>query len=436
MFSFTLFERGEGSNLLRVQTDNFDQPFDLNEGARLDLGSTAKLRTLVTYLELVADLHRRWHAMPAEELAALQLSRRDPLSRWARDHLAQSQDRSLAAMLDAAMERTYSANPAEGFFTGGGLHRFDNFDRDDDRRTMSVREALTRSVNLVFIRLMRDVVHHVMARSEGESAALIDDESDPRRQDYLARFADKEGRQFVARFHRQFAGKTAQDAEDLLLRSARPSPTRLAAAFYALRARSGPARAGGLHPGAAAERRAEPGRAGGAARQVRAGPLVAGRPRLPRRRAPAGPVGGRAPARASRGHAGRGARGQRHAAAGGLRVVVQDAPEGRPGRTHPRPARSRGLCRDPQVVAAPGLPVRDADALVRECARRLGRPAGGAGRTDGHHRQPGHRAADDAGVGTAVRARHAVRDASGLSTHGSRPSVCSSPRWPTPCGAR
>ena len=80
MYSFTLFERGEHSNLLRVQTDNFDQPFDLNEGARLDLGSTAKLRTLVTYLELVAELHQRWSALPAEQLAALKISRRDPLA--------------------------------------------------------------------------------------------------------------------------------------------------------------------------------------------------------------------------------------------------------------------------------------------------------------------------------------------------------------------
>ena len=48
-FSFTLFERSNGANLLRVQTDNVDRPFDLNEGARLDLGSTAKFRTLVTY---------------------------------------------------------------------------------------------------------------------------------------------------------------------------------------------------------------------------------------------------------------------------------------------------------------------------------------------------------------------------------------------------
>ncbi len=245
MFSFTLFERGQHSNLLRVQTDNFDQPFDLNEGARLDLGSTAKLRTLVTYLELVAELHRRWSGLSAGELAALQISQRDPLGRWARDHLARASDRSLAAMLGAAMERSYSASPHESFFTGGGLHRFENFDAEDDRRTMTVREALTRSVNLVFIRLMRDVVHHVMARSEGESAALIDDPSDQRRQEYLARFADMEGRQFVARFHRKYAGKSAREAEDLLVRSARPTPTRLAAAYY------------GLEPDAAVDRLGE-----------------------------------------------------------------------------------------------------------------------------------------------------------------------------------
>ena len=242
VFSFTLFERGEHSNLLRVQTDNFDQPFDLNEGARLDLGSTAKLRTLVTYLELVAELHGRWGGLSDEQLAALSISPRDPLGLWARDHFARSTDKGLVAMLDAAMQRNYSASPAEGFFTGGGLHHFENFEPQDNHRSMSVREALTRSVNLVFIRLMRDVVHHLMARSEGESAALLEDPSDPRRRDYLARFADKEGREFIARFYRKYAGKSAQDAEDLLLRNARPTAARLAATFY------------GLEPDAAADR--------------------------------------------------------------------------------------------------------------------------------------------------------------------------------------
>lgn len=236
-FSFTLFERGERSNLLRAQTDNLDQPFDLNEGARLDLGSTSKLRTLITYLELVAELHGRYGGLSSEDLAALKISPRDPLSRWARDHFARlgkAGDRSLSATLDAAMQRSYSASPAEGFFTGGGLHHFENFEPEDNRRTMTVREALTRSVNLVFIRLMRDIVHHVMARSEGESAALIDDAKNPQRQQYLARFADKEGREFIARFHRKYAGKSAQDIESRLVAGSRASPTRLAAALFAL----------------------------------------------------------------------------------------------------------------------------------------------------------------------------------------------------------
>ncbi len=240
-FSFTLFERSEGANLLRVQTDNLDQPFDLNEGARLDLGSTAKLRTLITYLEQVAALHERWGEMDSPQLAALDLADHDPIGRWARDHLAESSDRSLPAMLDAALQRTYSANPEEGFFTGGGLHHFDNFDPEDNVRTLTVREAFTRSVNLVFIRLMRDVVRHVMADREDMNAALLGERGDPARQALLARFADKEGRTFIVRFYKQFNGKTPQEVEDALLQGVRPTPSRLASLFYGLEPEAGEA---------------------------------------------------------------------------------------------------------------------------------------------------------------------------------------------------
>ncbi|MEO7245983.1 MAG: glycosyl transferase family 51, partial [Rubrivivax sp.] len=233
-YSFTLYERGEHANLLRVQTDNFDQPFDINEGARLDLGSTSKLRTLVTYLEMVAELHTRWGALAADELAALHVGRNDAIGAWARDYLAKAEDKGLGPMLGQAMERVYSANTAEGFLTGGGLHHFDNFDKIDDGRNMTVREALRRSVNLPFIRLMRDLVRHVNARSESESAALLDDSSDPRRREYLARFADKEGREFLAGFHRKYAGKSAAEIDTLLVQSARPTPARLAATLYGL----------------------------------------------------------------------------------------------------------------------------------------------------------------------------------------------------------
>lgn len=218
VFSVSLYERGERANLLRVQADSGDQPFDINEGAKLDLGSTAKLRTLVTYLELVADLHQRWSALDAEALRALPVHERDNLGRWAREYLAQASDRSLSAMTEAAMDRRYSASPGEAFRTGGGLHTFVNFDRDHDNRVMTLREAMRHSVNLVFIRLMRDIVYRHMHAEPDDSLAQRGE-----RRRLLARFADLEGRAYITRFYRQYRPKggakpdqlPAADAESL-----------------------------------------------------------------------------------------------------------------------------------------------------------------------------------------------------------------------------
>jgi len=234
VFSFTLFERTAGANLLRVQTDNVDQPFDLNEGARLDLGSTAKFRTLVTYLELIAELHAKWSALPPEALAAQPVYPKDKIAQWARDYLLQAPGSSLKTMLDAAMERSYSGNPGETFFTGSGAHHFENFEHEEDSRMFTVREALKHSVNLAFIRLMRDVVHHVMSQSAQANEAMLEDRDDPARKEYLSRFADKEGREFLVRFYRKYQGKHATEAEDLLLQSHKHTPARLAAAFFEL----------------------------------------------------------------------------------------------------------------------------------------------------------------------------------------------------------
>ena len=49
-------------------------------------------------------------------------------------------------MLDAAMQRKYSANPGEAFFTGRGMHVFANFDKTHNRRIMPVaKPSATRS---------------------------------------------------------------------------------------------------------------------------------------------------------------------------------------------------------------------------------------------------------------------------------------------------
>ena len=231
VYSFTLIERGESANYLRIQTDNYDQPLDINEGAKLDLGSTAKLRTLVTYMDIVDQLHQRMAPLSAAELRKLVIDPKDRMSLWGVEYfggLKASADRGLPAMLAAAMERKYSAGPGEGFFTGGGLHYFGNFSKLDDRKIMTVREALRSSTNLVFVRLMRDVVRYYMFQLPGSSAALLADANDPRRAEYLARFADREGREFLGKFFNKYKGKTAAEAEKVLLASFRPTPTRLA----------------------------------------------------------------------------------------------------------------------------------------------------------------------------------------------------------------
>ncbi|CAN7254393.1 transglycosylase domain-containing protein [Variovorax sp. LjRoot84] len=241
IYSFTLYERGAHANLLRVQADNIDQPFDVNQGARLDLGSTAKLRTLVSYLELVAELHERWVGLDAPALSALKPSDRDPLGTWARQYLLHAKDRSLAPMLEAAMQRRYSASEGEAFFTGGGLHHFENFDRTHAAASMTVQEAFNHSVNLVFIRLMRDIVYHRMFGEATDGQRLLQDPADPRRREMLARFADNEGSAYLARFHRKYKGKSAAEAEALLLRGVRPSAPRLASVLFTIEPEAGDA---------------------------------------------------------------------------------------------------------------------------------------------------------------------------------------------------
>jgi len=233
VYSFTLMERGENVNYLRVQTDNYDQPLDINEQAKLDLGSTAKLRTLVTYLDIVDQLHRRYEGMDPKALRETRIDPKDRMSQWAVDYflaLPANSDRGLKPMLAAAMERKYSANPGEGFFTGGGLHYFGNFSKLDNSKIMTVQEALQQSTNLVFVRMMRDIVRYYMFQLPGSSAQLLADASDPRRAQYLARFADNEGKVFLAKFWNKYKGKTPDEAEALLFTGVRPLASKLAAA--------------------------------------------------------------------------------------------------------------------------------------------------------------------------------------------------------------
>ncbi|WP_114811970.1 transglycosylase domain-containing protein [Paraburkholderia kururiensis] len=225
-YSFTLFERRGDSNVVRVQTDSVNQPFDINQGARLNLGSTAKLRTVVTYLQIVSELHARYAAMTPAQLKQVKPDPSDALTRWAVDYLQHTPDRSLRAMLDAAVERKYSANPGETFYTGGGAQSFNNFESSDNSRILTVHKAFQHSVNLVFVRLMRDIVHYEMIQTSGPPSQWLDDPAV--RRTYLARFADQESRVYLKRFYQKYHGKSADDALATLLHDVRKSPPKVA----------------------------------------------------------------------------------------------------------------------------------------------------------------------------------------------------------------
>ncbi|KAF0101796.1 MAG: glycosyl transferase family protein [bacterium] len=229
IYSFTLYENTEEGALLRVQADNLNQPFDINKGAKLDMGSSAKLRTLLTYLQLVAELHEQYAGLSRGELLRVKVADKDLLLRWALNYLAGARDKSLTPMLEAAMARPYSASPAESFLTGGGVHQFANFNREDNNKVMDMWEATRNSVNLPFIRLMRDIVRHFMYRDPKGAAQILDDPQDPRRAEYLRRFADKEGKSYLARFHKKYKGLKPEEASGALLNHLTANPRRLAA---------------------------------------------------------------------------------------------------------------------------------------------------------------------------------------------------------------
>jgi membrane peptidoglycan carboxypeptidase len=338
-YSFTFYEILPQANVLRIQADNLGQPFDVNEGMKLDLGSTAKLRTLTHYLLLVSDEYaaergRRSalararsrtqpqeppadlgaaspepnasdvartasatdpapgppagdvvvpseeelgdeataEAMIADEMAReaiapyipgpdvmnpaaagaepvapmaslpgavympLSSDARDPITRFVRDYLADNPGASLEAVLNASLDRRFSGNPHERFFTGGGSHTFVNFNPADNGKVMTLREGLRNSVNLVFIRLMREIVQYHKSQLGYDEAAIFGNPADPTRRKLLREFTQTEGRKLLWDYFHRYQGKNQGETIQILLRR-KPTPRGVAIAHYFL---SGP----------------------------------------------------------------------------------------------------------------------------------------------------------------------------------------------------
>jgi membrane peptidoglycan carboxypeptidase len=229
-YAVVLHERTAQGNLARVQVDNVDAPFNVIEGSKLELGSTAKLRTLITYLEIVERLYLLHAGWPAANLRAEPVGPNDGITAWTLAYLAGNPGVSLERTLEAAMTRPYSASPSEGltgndaqafwtgtdqvpaerFFTGGGSQTFQNVGTTDDQRALSVREAFVRSVNLPFIRIMRDIVYYYVYRLPGSMRLQLGqptatgDRDQSRHGRDLALQAGSDGREWIDHFYRKY----------------------------------------------------------------------------------------------------------------------------------------------------------------------------------------------------------------------------------------
>jgi membrane peptidoglycan carboxypeptidase len=226
-YSFTLFERTSSGNMVRVQTDTTDLPFDLNEGSKLELGSTAKLRTLATYLEIIAELHAELVTLPTGDLQKFIEQTPDTLTRWAINQILQHPQIDLRTMLEAAMSRPYSANPGERFFTGGGVHVFGNFRKEDNDRIVTVTEALQYSINLPFVRIMNDIVKYTQANLWENNRQIMVNDNDPRRREVLDKFVDRESKVYLSRFWDKYRNQDTLQRQENLLAGMRPTTLRL-----------------------------------------------------------------------------------------------------------------------------------------------------------------------------------------------------------------
>ncbi len=233
IYGMMLYEKTPDGNMLRVVTDSLNAPFDINTGMKMQLGSTAKLRVLVNYLDVAASLHATLAGADDEALRGMVDGARDPITLWAAETLLANRGIGIDAFLALAMDREYSANPGEVFFTGGGAHAFRNFDSRDDGRTVTIREATVRSVNLAYVRLMRDLVRYYEARLPYDTQGVLADPGHPERRRMLGESADQESRFFLLQAYRKFRKLPQREIVSGLLGQNAGSPRHLAILFYA-----------------------------------------------------------------------------------------------------------------------------------------------------------------------------------------------------------
>ncbi len=233
-YSVVIYERQGDRNVLRVHGDTLDEPFDINSSSKLILGSTSKLRTLIAYLDILDHIYQQHLNDSPAQLRQAAANAHDPLSQFAIGYLESNRKGGLKGLMQAAMQRTYSGSTGEGFFTGSGLQFFHNFESSEDSQVWTVQEAFAHSVNLAFIRLMRDITTYYMDERAAHGGGVVENLDPNQREDYLKRFADQEGTDFLNHFYKDLKGKNTQQITAFMLQKAGVSAPHLAVIFRSL----------------------------------------------------------------------------------------------------------------------------------------------------------------------------------------------------------
>ena len=254
-YTVLLYEATPEANLLRVHADSLDQPFDLNTGMKMGLGSTAKLRTLAHYLEVLAQLHAE---LTAHEDRS-PLVARDPITAWSQQVIERDPAISVEDFLRQALEWEYPAeprrvsfaiasptdssptdgtttgsSPTDGTTTGSSEPVVQDLDVWYIPRSLSLRTALVQSSNRVFVSLMRNLVRYHAARLPYDADAVMTEPGNPLRRRFLEESADQEAMFVLRRAYRDYQGLTEEEIVRHVLRG-RVSARRAAVLFYAWR---------------------------------------------------------------------------------------------------------------------------------------------------------------------------------------------------------
>lgn len=247
-YSVLLYEATPSANLLRVHADSLDRPFDLNTGMKMGLGSTAKLRTLAHYLEVVAQLHGEFEGFGHPSFSRPY----DPITAWVREVMGRDPWTSVQDLLQQALDREYRAEPRRLVFASSTAPATTDSSGQDGSdagagssgsgapetfywyipRSLTLRTALVQSSNRVFVELMRDLIQYHAARLPYDAHAAMTNLDDPLRRSILQESAEQEARYVLRRAYGTFRGKSEQDLVRSVLRGY-VSARRAAVLYYA-----------------------------------------------------------------------------------------------------------------------------------------------------------------------------------------------------------